>query len=133
MPVAEQFTTSDARDESVLDEIKSRIFGIVFPSHWAEEGIEPPNMASKEKAFDICKHIFEKYNIVPDTIAATKEEGVFIAFDSIAATLNIEAYNDYEAGYIVGDNINKKMIISEDITELNFYESIKKAVQYIYK
>ncbi|MBF0458803.1 MAG: hypothetical protein HQK99_13015 [Nitrospirae bacterium] len=112
-----QITDTD-KDAAVLDEIEARIFDrLVFPSDWAEEGIEPPNIASKEKAFEICKHIFEKYDIVPGAIAPTKEEGVFIAFDSLTATLNIEVYNNLEAWYLVNDNVQKKIIVSGDITD----------------
>ncbi len=114
--------------KSVLDSIKSRIFNsLIFPAHWEKEGISQPNVACKEKAFRICKHILEIYEKVPNRIALTKEEGIFIAFDSSTGdkTLFIEVYNDLEAAYLVNDNVQKKILISDDITDFNFSKAIK--------
>ena len=116
-------------DKIVLSEIKSRIFEhLVFPSHWAEEGVYPPNGLSKKLAFEICKHIFEIHGRSPDRIAPTMEGGVFIAYDSPKGNISlyIEAYNDLTAGYLVNDNSQKKILASEDITtKFNFDNAIK--------
>lgn len=79
-------------------------------------------MECKLKAFDICKHLFQEYNLIPDRIAPTKEEGVFLAFDSSKGnrTLIVEVYNDLEVGYLVNDNACKQILHSEDITDYDF-------------
>jgi hypothetical protein len=128
-------------DKIVLSEIKSRIFEhLVFPSHWAEEGVYPPNDLSKKLAFEICKHIFEIHGRSPDRIAPTMEGGVFIAYDSPKGhdspkgkiTLYIEAYNDNTAVYLVNDNINKKILASKDITGFSSDNAIvDNAIEYI--
>ncbi len=93
-----------------------------FPAHWAEEDIAEPNMACKLKANEICKHIFEIYEKMPDRIAPTKEGGVFIAYDSPSGnkTLFIEVYNDLEVGFLLNDNERKQIITSDDITDFEF-------------
>ena len=114
---------TNTKGKSVLDKIESRILnGIRFPSHWADEGVAQPNMACKLKANEICKHIFEVYEKIPDRIAASKEDGIFIAFDSESGnkSLYIEIYNDLEAGYLLNDNENKQIISSDTIAEFEF-------------
>ncbi len=115
--------TVSTKEKSVLDKIESKIFNrLVFPSHWSQEGISRPNMQCKLDAFDICKHLFKEYNMIPDRIAPTKEEGIFLAFDSSTGdrTLIVEVYNDLEAGYLVNDNTCKQILLSEDITDYDF-------------
>lgn len=116
------------KENSVLEKIESKIFNrLVFPAHWAQEGISRPNMASKVKAFEICRELFKRYDIIPDRIASTKEEGVFLAFDSASGnrTLLIEVYNDLEAGYLVNDNSSKKILASNDIKDFDFSKTIE--------
>jgi len=113
----------NTKGKSVLEKIESRILNSLrFPAHWAEDGIAEPNMACKLKANEICKHIFEIYEKMPDRIAPTKEEGVFIAYDSPSGneTLFIEVYNDLEAGFLLNDNERKQIITSDDITDFEF-------------
>ncbi|MDD5672631.1 MAG: hypothetical protein PHC61_00585 [Chitinivibrionales bacterium] len=114
-------------NESVLEKIEARIFNrLSFPSHWAGEGIMPPNMASKVKAFEICRYLFQKHTLIPDRIASTKEEGVFLAFDTNTGerTLLIEIYNNLETGLLINDNVGKKILLSEDITGLDFAKAV---------
>jgi hypothetical protein len=113
----------NTKGKSVLEKIESRILNSLrFPAHWAEEGVAEPNMACKLKANEICKQVFEIYEKMPDRIAPTKEEGVFIAYDSPSGnrTLFIEVYNDLEAGFLLNDNERKQIITSDDITDFEF-------------
>jgi hypothetical protein len=111
----------------VLEKIESRIFNrLSFPSHWAGDDVVPPNMASKVKAFEICRNLFENHTLIPDRIACTKEEGVFLAFDTNSGerTLVIEIYNDLEVGLLVNDNVEKRVLFSEEITDLDFSPAV---------
>ncbi|HEX2955674.1 MAG TPA: hypothetical protein VHO70_02515 [Chitinispirillaceae bacterium] len=125
-PEYESFQIS-TKENSVLEKIESKIFNrLVFPAHWVQEGISQPNMASKVKAFEICRELFRKYDIIPDRIAPTKEEGIFLAFDSTSGnrTLLIEVYNDLEAGYLINENSSKKILASNDIKNFDFNEAV---------
>jgi hypothetical protein len=109
--------------DSILEKIEGRLFNrLQMPSHWILEGITPPNMACKVKAFDICRHLFEKHSLIPDRIAASREEGIFLAYDNLSGerSLLVEVYNDLEAGVLINDNIQKKIILSEEISSLDF-------------
>jgi hypothetical protein len=117
-------TTTD----SLLEKIEGKIFNrLTFPQHWADEGIAQPNMASKVKAFEICRHLFQKHSLIPDRYAATKEEGIFLAFDTKNGekTLIIEVYNDLEAGLLINDNDKRKILLSEEIKALEFSKAVK--------
>jgi hypothetical protein len=83
-------------------------------------------MASKVKAFEICRHLFQKHTLIPDRIACTKENGVFLAFDTNAGerTLFIEVYNDLEASLLINDNTAKNALYAEDIFDLDFSKAV---------
>jgi hypothetical protein len=111
------------KGKSVLEQIESKILNTLrLPEYWVEEGVAEPNMACKLKASEICKHIFEVYEKIPDRIAPSKEGGVFVAFDSPDGdkTLFIEVYNDLEAVYLLNDNKNRKIVTSAEITDIEF-------------
>lgn len=119
---------ANTKGKSVLEKVETKILSSLrFPSHWEEEGVARPNMACKLKANEICKHIFEVYEKIPDRIAPSKEDGVFIAFDSPSGSksLFIEVYNDLEAGYLLNDNEKKQIISSDNITDFEFDDLIK--------
>jgi hypothetical protein len=118
------------KGQSVLEEIQSKIFSrLAFPGHWAEEGVSQPNMACREKAFQICKQIFNVYERLPSRIAPTKEGGIFIAFDSLTGgrTLLIEVYNDLGAVYLVNDNVRRSIVASDEITD----STLRTAMRYV--
>lgn len=124
--IIEKQLISTATD-SVIEKIKSRIFNkILLPTHWASEGIAAPNMLSKVKAFEICCYLFKNHTLIPDRIAPTKEEGVFLAYDTIAEdkTLIIEVYNDLESSMLVNDNVNKKILFAQEVVDLNFSQAV---------
>lgn len=101
-----------------LDEIRHKIFEkINFPKEWEEEQIAKPNLESKTKAFEICKFLLEKHSLYPDRIAPTKEEGVFLSYntESKNKSLIIEIYNNLEVAAIVTNNKLRVVEYSEDI------------------
>jgi hypothetical protein len=115
------------KENSVIEKINARIFyRLSFPKHWLEEDVVPPNVACKTKAFELCRYLFEKHNLIPDRIAPTREEGIYLAFDTDSGdkTLIIEVYNDLEAALIVNDNIAKAILFSEYISNLEFSTAI---------
>jgi hypothetical protein len=99
-----------------------------FPKHWSEEGIAQPHAASKEKCFAVCKKLFINDLLIPDSILATKEEGMYISYDRITSdfdrTMIIEIYNTLETALIICDNFEKKTIYNEDITEMDFSHAV---------
>lgn len=118
------------KEQAVIDNIEQKLFyKIYFPKDWKIEGINTPNMAAKEKALAVCKELFEKYDLVPDKIASTKEEGVFLRYDYVNYTKNIsliiEVYNTLETAALVCDNQLKKNCYSEDIQRLDFTNAIQ--------
>jgi hypothetical protein len=116
------------KENSVIEKIDARIFNrLTFPKYWEEENILQPNMLSKVKAFEICRHLFKEYNLIPDRIASTREEGIFLAFETDGGerTLILEIYNDLDASMLINDNINKKILYTEDVLNLDFAKAIE--------
>jgi hypothetical protein len=126
-----QLTT---KDKSILEKIENRLFRkLHLPSHWAENGIAPPNQPARMKAFDICKKLFESFNMVPDMIAPTVEEGVFLSYDnhvnSADRSLVIEVYNDLDVALLVNDNSAKSVVFSSDIKDFDFGNAVGKLTE----
>lgn len=114
--------------EPVFSHIKNKMIDqIHFRKRWEEEGIKPPNIACKYKIKDICRHLFEKYELIPQRVNASIEGGIFVLYlnPENKRTLSIEIYNDLDVAALVNDEENNKIINSQDITGM-FFESIMK-------
>jgi hypothetical protein len=76
-------------------------------------------MDAKKMAFEVCQKLFKNYDFIPDKIAPTKEEGVFLSYDSFNAYTNrslvVEVYNNLEIAVIVTNNDSKQIDYSEDL------------------
>ena len=126
-----QFPICKSTKESfILKQIENRIFNkLVIPTPWKEEGIREPNAAAKEKAFAVCSLMYKEYNLYPDKISATKEEGVFICYDNIdffsRKSFLIEVYNNLDIAALVNDNLSKKVLYTEDVVGMSFGNAIK--------
>lgn len=121
---------SSTKELSFYDSLQQKVFyKLFFPSHWADEGVSRPNITAKKNAFNLCWEIYKKYDLQPDRILSTKEEGVYIVYDCIdsrgSRSLAIEAYNDAEIGVVVCDNDEKEIIHNEDILDMNFENAVR--------
>ena len=121
---------SFTKNLSIIDFFISKInHKLNFPTYWIQEGFNKPNIIAKENAIFVCSELFTKYDLIPDKILASKEEGIYITYDLININDNIslviETYNDNEIAVVVKDNRNKKILYSEDIKNLNFENAIR--------
>jgi len=124
------FFSSSTKEKSVISKFRDDLFKKMYvPKHWIAEGIQKPNLASKQKALKVVENIFEKFDLIPHRIAPTIEEGVYLSYEITKEarnlTLIIEVYNNLDIALIVSDKLNKEIIYSEDITELDFNNAIK--------
>ena len=121
---------STTQEFSFYDHMQQKVFTkLFFPPHWANEGIKKPNITAKNNAFMLCMNLYKKYNIEPDRILSTKEEGAYIVYETIdlsgSRSLVIEAYNDSDIGVVVKDNEKKEIIYNEDINGMNFENAVR--------
>jgi hypothetical protein len=128
-PIYKGLTTT-TKEGSVIDDIENRIFKkLNFPSYWESEGVGKPNLRAKQNAFAICKEIFSKYDLQPDKILASREDGVFISYDSSTdiaeRSMIIETYNNCETAVVISDNRNKEILYSEDIYGIEFKNAVR--------
>lgn len=127
---------SSTKELSFYNTLQQKVFyKLRFPPHWAAEGVHAPNVTAKTNGFKICWELYKKYDLHPDRILSTKEEGVYIVYECTdsrgSRSLIIEAYNDGEIGLVVCDNQTKKVIYNEDIINMNFEDAVKKFTQSI--
>ena len=90
-----------------------------FPSHWAAEGVVPPNDLAVGNAYKISIFIYDKYGVLPLNYAATKENGVFFIYHIKEYSLIVETYNDGEIALLVNDEVKKEVVYNEDILDYN--------------
>ncbi len=101
---------------------KKMIDQIHFRKDWEEKGIKPPTVFCRDKATEICFHLFDKFELIPQRIRASIEEGIYISYFNPKNnyTLSIEVYNDLEVSTLVNDNNQKKIVKSQEINDLSF-------------
>lgn len=112
-------------EKELFNEALKKISDLVLPESWKDEGIEPPNSTSLRNAHILCHKLYAQYKIIPDIVACTKENGIYIKYKNGHRDLIIEAYNDGDIGAIVSNNFKKEVEHNEDILNLNFDNSIK--------
>jgi len=112
-------------EQKLLNLACHKIVGLVLPAYWKDEDVEPPNSTAQRNAIKICHKIFDNYRLIPDVVACTKENGVYLRFTESNKSFIIEAYNDGEIGAVVNDDANKKILDSEDIRNLDFDAIVK--------
>ncbi len=101
--------------DKMIDQIR-------FRKDWEKKKINPPNILSKHLTIEICFHLFDKYELIPQRINASIEGGILITYLNTQNqyTLSVEIYNDLQVAALVNDNNAKKIVKSQDITDLTF-------------
>lgn len=82
----------------------------------------------RNKASDqICKHLKEKYNLIPSAVTPSVEADVCIFYKNHrnGYSLIIEAYNDGDIAGIVNDDRNKRIIFAEEVNDFNFSKLVE--------
>lgn len=110
----------DKSMDNLLESKKQEIFNKKLPEHWLKEGVEPPNLTARENAYKSCKKIFEINALLPDSIACTKENGIFLSYRKGLFSLYIETYNDGDIGALLVKD--KSILFNENIIDFNFEE-----------
>ena len=108
-----------------LEDVCKKISELVLPISWLQENVEVPNWLSRMNAYTSCVFIFKSLKLFPNSIACTKENGVFISYTKYIFYFCIETYNNGEIGLIISDDSIKSVIYSEDIKDFNFDNIIK--------
>ncbi len=132
-PTFQRIVSTTKRD-SLISKFEQQIFRrLHFPKHWTKEGIAKPNVVSKESALAVCTKLYAEYDLVPDRIAPTKEEGVYLCYELAGElcdrSLIIEIYNSLDVTAIVNDNHAKEVIYCEDIRDMDFGKAIRVYVE----
>lgn len=108
-----------------IDIIIKRINNVLFPDHWINDGVEPPNRACKDKTIEICRHLYYNYLLIPNRIASAKECGIYIAYINNDRTMVVEIFNDLDVCAIVNNNTTKQHTFCEIISNVDFNILIK--------
>jgi hypothetical protein len=112
-------------EQKLLNLACHKIVRLVLPAYWKDEDVEPPNSTAQRNAIKICHKIFDNYRLIPDVVACTKENGVYLRFTGGNKSFVIEAYNGGEIAAVVNDDANKKILDSGDIRNLDFDAIVK--------
>lgn len=94
--------------DPLIEQIRSSIHAIKLPKKWVLEGIKPPNFLSKELAEKIAIYIYNRFQLFPNRVSASIEEGVFLYYKNFhkEKELSLEVYNDLEISGIINQSNN---------------------------
>lgn len=100
---------------SSLQEVKNRIYSLKVPTHWIiEENVQESTIDSKHLTYILCEHIWNKFGKLPNSVAPSKENAVYISYKNKRASFTFEVYNDLSVAYILCDDLNKQIILCND-------------------
>lgn len=98
-----------------LEEVKKKIYSLQVPSHWMiEENVEESTIDSKHLAYILCEHLFNKFGKLPNSIAPSKENAVYVSYKNKRATFCFEVFNDLTVVYNLNDDLQKQIILSSE-------------------
>ncbi len=108
-----------------IENLKSRVYSVNIPDKWRKEGIAAPTIQCKEIAAEQIADLYSIYNIYPERISATIEEGIFVLYKDYYSRkdLSIEIYNDLDIAVMITKG--KEIIKSVDILDQSFEDLIK--------
>jgi len=112
-------------EKELLNEALDKISNLVLPDSWKDEGVGSPNSTALRNAHIICHKLYAQRKIIPDVVACTKESGVYLRYSDGNKSLIVEAYNDGDVGTVVSNDSEKEILHNEDISNLNFENSLK--------
>ena len=83
--------------------LRESIMAIECPERWVKDGVAQPTEEAKEKSVRIAELIYGEFNLEPERVCATVEEGVFLSYydKSSKKQMCIEVYNDLDVGVII--------------------------------
>ncbi len=74
------------------------------------------NVRIKKLVKEVCVALYKEYGLIPDRIAPSVEEGIFIYYKNINNNdLIIEVYKDFEIALLFTDNSGKGNFYSKSI------------------
>lgn len=84
--------------DPVPRQIAARIDRVRLPPRWSEEGVVPPTIDCKQRASEFCDALYRRSYLVPDYVAPSKEEGVFLVYRHSVSTrcLSVEIDNELD-------------------------------------
>lgn len=86
--------------------------------------IEQPTNECRKLSKEVVNYILNRYAILPTTIAATVEEGVYLAYTSGPYRMVLEVYNDLTIAGLVADTVNQKILLSEAIGTMSYIHNL---------
>lgn len=104
---------------------KHKIQELKMPEHWKDENVEEPNDIAKRNAMFICLILETSFQIYPDCISCTRENGVYFKYSKGLFSLTFETYNDGDIGCIVTNDQEKITLKNEDIKDFDIHEIMR--------
>ena len=77
--------------------------------------VDQPTDECRKLSKEVVNYLLNRYTILPTTLTATVEEGVYLAYTNGPYRMILEVYNDLTISGLVADTTNQKILLSEDI------------------
>jgi hypothetical protein len=87
-----------------------------MPQRWKDEYLlEDLSDECKTLAIKVLKHVYQKFGKLPNVIDASVESAVYFSYKSLNGfSFVVEVDNDLNVGYLLNDDLNKRIILSGD-------------------
>ena len=94
--------------DTIPDQIDAMIDRAYLPRRWIEEGVTPPTLKCRFLTKEICKAIYELYEMIPSRIVASKEEGLYVVYHHLrnGRSFSLEIDNELDCIAQVYDQRN---------------------------
>ena len=94
--------------DTIPDQIDAMVDRARLPKRWIEEGVAPPTLKCRFLTKEICKAIYEWYEIIPSRIVVSKEEGLYVVYHHLrnGRSFSLEIDNELDCIAQVYDQRN---------------------------
>jgi antitoxin (DNA-binding transcriptional repressor) of toxin-antitoxin stability system len=102
-PIAGDPCSQDRR--AITEYLKARIAAATIPPRWREDGVVEPTDQCRSSTFTLAEWLFTKYALLPSRVVASRQEGVYLEYQSPTGDrrLGIEVDNELDAVAVVSD------------------------------
>ena len=83
-----------------------------------------PTAECRKLSKEALNYILNRYTILPNRIAATSEEGIYLEYNHGLYRMILEIYNDLTITGIVVDTTKQEILTSEDVCTMNYIHKL---------
>ena len=81
--------------------------------------VAQPTDECRKLSKEVVNYILNRYTILPSEVAATVEEGIYLAYTNDTRKMVLEVYNNLTIAGLVADTDKQEILLSNDISTMS--------------